>query len=451
MKINIIILIVFFIVHSLQADRGIKRNYMLKEQRVALIIGNNNYENLSILKNPINDARAMNKILQDRGFKTIYKENANKKEMKKLVKKFSNELSKGGVGMYFFAGHGVNVEGKNYLIGTDSLMEDKDEVEFETLSLNYITAKMKSAGNRLNIIVLDACRNNPFGRSGGGGLAPISNASGIFVAYATEAGSVASDGKTGKNGLFTRHLIENIKLPGDDLARVFKNTRRGVYEESDGKQSPGVYDQTIGDFFFTLNGQKKIPTATKTSFPIKTKNPDVLNTDFYEVNIKSQKDTLSIKSKAGTGAVKIGDLAYNVTGLKVEKCIKSQDTRYKEWCKISVNNEDKNIDKWVFKKYIKKSIKSELKQAKKYIDQTYHVFKHKQHEYLNVRLGTSSTYELIDKLAYDKEDITIVSCLDVKQNGKNPRWCWINYKTLENKVKQGWVSAKYLQNKKWKK
>ena len=105
---------------------------MKSEQRVALVIGNNDYKSLSNLKNPINDARLMKSVLVKRGFNVIYKENATKRDMKKLVKEFTHKLSSGGVGLYYFAGHGVDVGGRNYLIGSDSIIEDKDEVEYET-------------------------------------------------------------------------------------------------------------------------------------------------------------------------------------------------------------------------------------------------------------------------------------------------------------------------------
>lgn len=241
---------------------------MQKEQRIALIIGNNKYSNLSNLKNPINDARIMKNVLKKRGFKVIYKENASKRDMKKLIKKFAYQLKSGGIGLYYFAGHGINVSGHNFLIGIDSVIDDRDEIEFETLALNYVTKKMKDAGNRLNIVILDACRNDPFSRSGGGGLAPVSNARGMLVAYATEAGSVASDGRNGENGVFTKYLVKNIKEKGASIERVFKNTRSDVYDATNGKQSPGVYNQIRGDFFFTLPsnfGKKTTKIETKDS------------------------------------------------------------------------------------------------------------------------------------------------------------------------------------------
>lgn len=264
--INIILMTLLFGMVSLHAQRGLKLTKEIRdEQRVALVIGNNKYKNLSKLKNPVNDARAMRSILQKRGFKVIYKENASKRQMKKLLKDFAYKLKGGGTGLYYFAGHGVNVDGENFLVGVDSIMDDKDEVEYETLALNFITKKMKSANNRLNIIILDACRNDPFSRSGGGGLAPISDAKGMFVAYATEAGSVASDGKGGKNGIFTSHLIKNMQEKGTTIEDVFKNTRVDVLASTNGKQSPGVYNQLVGNFYFTLpdTNLHKITTSTK--------------------------------------------------------------------------------------------------------------------------------------------------------------------------------------------
>ena len=253
MKPLMILLCFVFTLSFLQAnDRGLMLKKMKAEQRLALVVGNNDYEHLSKLKNPINDAKAMKDALIKRGFEVIYKENANKKDMKKLLAKFAYKLKPEGVGLYFFAGHGVNVEGNNYLVATDSIMDSKEDVEFETYALNRITKKMKAANNRLNIVILDACRNDPFSRSGGGGLAPVGNAKGMFVAYATEAGSVASDGGDGVNGIFTKYLIEHMEEKGATIERVFKNVRASVINQTEGKQSPGVYNQITGDFYFSL-------------------------------------------------------------------------------------------------------------------------------------------------------------------------------------------------------
>jgi uncharacterized protein (TIGR02145 family) len=265
-------------------DRALKKMFteMKTEQRVALVIGNNDYKNLSTLKNPINDARAMKSVLTQRGFEVIYSENASKTQFKKMVKRFGTKISKGGVGLFYFAGHGIQVNGENYLVASDSNIADKDEVEFETIALDYVTKKMKNARNRFNVLILDACRNDPFSRSGGGGLAPLGNARGIFVAYATEAGSVAKDG-SGSNGVFTKNLIRYMNEPLP-IEQVFKRTRQAVYDETNHEQFPGVYNQSMGEFYFTLPDsaapQSKAagvpPPPAKSSFSFESVRP----TDF---------------------------------------------------------------------------------------------------------------------------------------------------------------------------
>jgi len=253
-----------FIGNIFALERSLKLSKMHEEQRIALIIGTNSYTSFSPLKNPINDARAMKRSLEKKQFKTLYAEDISKREFKKMVKKFHKELLKGGTGLFFFAGHGIQVEGRNYLIASDSEIEAKEDVEFEAISLDFISSKMKSAKNRLNIVILDACRNDPFSRGAGGGLAPLQNARGMFVSYATEAGSVAQDG-AGKNGVFTQALIKYIDEP-IPIEQMFKKVRQEVFTRTDEKQYPGVMNNLLGDFFFTLpksepSQKKNIPTA----------------------------------------------------------------------------------------------------------------------------------------------------------------------------------------------
>ena len=223
-----------------------------KEQRVALVIGNNNYQGtLSKLSNPINDAESIKNILEQRGFRVIYSEDSTKRGMKSNLNQFYTAIEKGGVGMFYFSGHGIEVDGQNYLIPIDAKIDAKSDTEYEAIALNKITRRMQSIGNRLNIVVLDACRNDPFSRSiGTGGLAKVEPI-GMFVSYSTGAGSVASDGRAGGHGLFTESLI---KYMGQelDLRDVFQKTRKDVYTKSNKKQFPAIYDQTInGRFYFT--------------------------------------------------------------------------------------------------------------------------------------------------------------------------------------------------------
>lgn len=223
-----------------------------QEQRVALVIGNNDYQGvLSKLSNPVNDARAIKGMLEQRGFRVIYNENGTKRGMKKSLDEFYSSISQGGVGMFYFSGHGIEVDGQNYLIPVDAKIDAKSDTEYEAIALNRITKRMQNIGNRLNIVVLDACRNDPFSRSlGKGGLAKVEPI-GMFVSYSTGAGSVASDGRAGGHGLFTESLIKYMGQPLD-LRDVFQKTRKDVYVQSNQKQFPAIYDQTInGKFYFT--------------------------------------------------------------------------------------------------------------------------------------------------------------------------------------------------------
>ena len=236
------------------------------EPRYALIIGNAQYQSLGELRNPLNDARAMKTALQHTGFHVTHLENAGRRAMKQAVREFYGHISGGGVGFFFYAGHGIEVDGQNYLIASDSDLQSKADVEFETLEVNYIARMMERAGNRLNIMVLDACRNDPFSRSGSGGLAPIQEAQGMFIAFATAPGSVASDGD-GANGLFTSQLIDEIQRPGLNLEAVFKNVRKRVIDRSGSQQVPWTSSSITGDFYFVppLPGSQ---SATSVTAPI---------------------------------------------------------------------------------------------------------------------------------------------------------------------------------------
>ena len=263
-------------------DRAIKITTNMKsEQRVALVIGNNDYQGvLAKLSNPINDAKSIKNILESRGFDVIYKEDITKRSIKNSLQMFYNKIRKGGVGMLYFSGHGIEVDGQNYLIPIDAKLEEKSDAEYEAISLNKITRKMQNAGNRLNIVVLDACRNDPFAKAiGVGGLAKVEPI-GLFVSYATGAGSIASDGKVGENGLFTKSLVKYMRQPLG-LQEVFQKSREEVYRASNQKQFPAIYNQTInGKFFFTLPTKENLSIApTQPTIQYELKAPRASDTN----------------------------------------------------------------------------------------------------------------------------------------------------------------------------
>jgi hypothetical protein len=221
------------------------------ERRVALVIGNSSYREAP-LKNPANDAKAMAATLQKQGFKVILRQNASKSEMENAVAEFGEQLSQDSVGLFFFAGHGMQVNGRNYLIPTDAKITSEQRVRLETLDVDIVLDQMQAARARVSMVILDACRNNPFERrfrSFGGGLAQINAPEGTIIAYATAPGKVASDGD-GANGLYTTELLRALARPGMRVEDVFKQVRVQVSRASGGNQVPWEASSLVGDFYF---------------------------------------------------------------------------------------------------------------------------------------------------------------------------------------------------------
>jgi len=221
------------------------------EKRLALVIGNSNYTGGSVLKNPVNDANLMAKTLQNLGFEVIKRVDANKQSMEQAIRDFSKKLPTCNVALFYYAGHGVQVDGLNYLIPTDAKLNEKIDCKFEAVSVNYVVEEFEKYPNNVNVVILDACRNDPFrswARGGERGFKAISPTSGTIISFATSEGSTASDG-SGTNGLFTQELVKQMSVP-QPIESVFKKTRVQVQKLSNGGQSPQEWSQLTGDFYF---------------------------------------------------------------------------------------------------------------------------------------------------------------------------------------------------------
>ncbi len=232
-----------------------ERSLIIKDanQRLALVIGNGNYR-ASPLKNPVNDARDISATLQRLGFQVIYEENASRRRMDDAVRIFYSKLRNGGTGLFYYAGHGMQVKGRNYLIPVDARIESESDVEHESIDVGRVLGKMEDAGNPVNIVILDACRDNPFAksfRSSSAGLARMDAPTGTIVAYATAPESVAIDGP-GQNGLYTKHLLKEMIIPGLTIEQVFKAVRNNVINETNNKQVPWESTSLRGDFYFSV-------------------------------------------------------------------------------------------------------------------------------------------------------------------------------------------------------
>jgi uncharacterized caspase-like protein len=234
------------------------------ERRIALVIGNGNYQNAGKLRNPINDANSMALELESLGFKVMKYRDLTLVEMKKAVDSFGRVLDNYDVSLFFYAGHGIQVNGNNYLLPIDAKIDSKNDVEYNGIEAGRVLAKMEDAKCQTNIIILDACRNNPFERSwkrgvkisGGSGLAFMNAPSGSLIAYATAPGSTAADGEEGTNGVYTSALLKHMKTPNITIEEMFKRVRVTVEQRTNKKQISWESTSLKGNFFFKIQKPK---------------------------------------------------------------------------------------------------------------------------------------------------------------------------------------------------
>ena len=298
-----VLLLLFLLPISLQA-----------EARHALVIGNGNYEDLGVLKNPSNDAADMAGALANLGFEVQTLIDADVVSMEEAIVRFGQKLSGSvdSVGFFFYAGHGVQHNGSNYLIPAGAKIASEVFLRTRSISAQAVLDTMQAAGNRLNIVVLDACRDNPFSwaRSGQRGLSVVaSQPPGSIVAYATSAGSVAGDGD-GRNGIFTAELLNILAMPGLDVSEMFRLTGQAVQERTAGRQVPAIYSQ-----FFEkktlLPGQETGLGETVSTPAVQPKTP-------MQSAAARQKDELFIESKPLGADITIDGRAMGKTPLYLD-------------------------------------------------------------------------------------------------------------------------------------
>jgi uncharacterized caspase-like protein len=253
-RVLAVLVILFPCMSAIGQDRGLGIRRANSEEghgRFALVIGNGSYR-FSPLRNSVTDAKDMADALSEFGFEVICKTDVGQNEMKRAIREFGERIQQRGIGLFYYAGHAVQVDGRNYLIPVGAEINHEREVEYEGVNVEFVLLQMQEAHNQLKIVILDACRNNPFGRrfrSGNYGLATINAPSGTLIAYATAPGSVASDGD-GRNGLYTQQLLKAMREPGLKIEDVFKRVRLGVDTLTGGTQVPWESSSLVGDFYF---------------------------------------------------------------------------------------------------------------------------------------------------------------------------------------------------------
>ncbi len=229
-------------------------------RRIALVMGNGAYPHLP-LRNPVNDARALSGSLKELGFEVIQRENANLTGMVDAMREFLDRGRDAQVRLVYFAGHGAQLRGKNFLIPVDAALRSDEDLPLKTANVSDLVEKLGKLDGGVNILILDACRDASFPllartrnpnaqRSLPIGFAESTRPpQGTIIAYSTSPGSVALDGP-GSHSAYTRHLLANIKEPGLPVEQVFKRVRDGVVRDTDKKQVPWETSSLLGDFCF---------------------------------------------------------------------------------------------------------------------------------------------------------------------------------------------------------
>jgi tetratricopeptide (TPR) repeat protein len=327
-------------------DRGIttttnQSQSQQKQRRTALVIGNASYQD-NPLKNSINDAEAMANALKDVGFDVILLENADLKQIENAIDTFHHQLKAGGVGLFYYAGHGTQVDGENYLIPVNAKLDVAEDVRYEAIPVGKVLARMEDAANQMNIVILDACRNNPFARkwrSSQRGLAPIQSARGALIAFATEPGGVAADGE-GENGLYTSFLLKHLKTPNLDVELMFKRVREDLVQATQNKQVPWEYSSLVGDFSFNpvTVAQSSQPNSTTAETYFK-QGEDYRNNNQYDKALAAYTKAIEVNPQYAEAYLRRGNVYHDLK--EYDKAIKDYNKAMADYNKaLEIELED---------------------------------------------------------------------------------------------------------------
>ena len=317
------------LVNAANAERGLtvekaKLAEMASEKRLALVIGNAGYRGLSPLANPGNDARGIAGALRTVGFEVVELLDADEDTMERAIVDFGLKLEQGGIGLFYYAGHGVQVDGRNYMIPLRARIKRREYIKSQAVDVGDVLQAMAAAGNRLNIVVLDACRNNPFPgdfRDLHRGLAQVTAPRGTFIGYATGPGELAEDG-TGSHSIFTGALIQALKRSGVPLETVFKEVRARVLTATENRQVPWTASSVTGDFYFRLPEAGPSPGTRPATKPQIAE----LDREMYVVGAGAA----NVRAGPGTEHGKVGKLK---AGAAVEVTGKVRD---KDWYRVAL-------------------------------------------------------------------------------------------------------------------
>ncbi len=429
-------------------------------QRVALVIGNSDYQHTSPLDNPKNDAKVIAKVLRGLSFDVIEALDLSQKEMKRAVKTFAQKLEQGGrgtVGLFYYAGHGVQVGGRNFLIPVNARISSAVDVEIESLDLTLITNAMDLAGNGFNVVVLDACRDNPFKgstRALNRGLARVNAPKGSLIAYATSPGDVAADG-VGANSPYTAALVKYIQEPGLTIERVFKKVRLEVHQQTKETQTPWESSSLTGDFYFSegdIKPVEKIEIEAKPDIeedPEEEKTPEVRRPDAQiaylnavETNTMDGYKSFLRDHPEHENAARVRQIISTMADDKLWERVKKQDrlSSYRQYLAAFPDGSYKGEAQARIKDLQYKK-QTERKPPVRHVpsDPTcghphgkWRIADVARDDVLNVRQGPSVRYPIVGAIPPDGAGISRGEC-----TARN--WCLVKFRCVT-----GWASGKYI-------
>ena len=264
-------MIVLFICFALYLPATAQKDSS-KLRKLALIIGNKDYQHATVLKNTINDAQDMATTLKDVGFETLLYKNLDYTGFLKAIHGFSEKAPDYDILLFYFSGHGMMYLGENYLVPVDAVLKNNEkQVEVECINIKRITSNFNIGEGKANIAIIDACRNKPFNRGWNsdtrdletGSRFMVKGVSGSIIGQSADEGETSSDNPKGNNGLYTACLIRYIKEPGLTINEVFQLARREVMEKSKNAQNPIEFNQLVGNFYFIPPSVGKPSSAVK--------------------------------------------------------------------------------------------------------------------------------------------------------------------------------------------
>lgn len=326
---------------------------MALANRLALVIGNDGYENLPVLHKAQNDAAAIADVLEGYGYSVSLLRDADRRSITKALSDLAADIDPGSEVVFYFAGHGVEISGRNYLIPVDAPAAKPEEVAFltsESIAVDQVLDTIRERGARVTVLILDACRDNPFPQEGtrslGGsrGLAPVAAPEGTFILFSAGAGQTALDGMGGKdhepNSVFTRSLLRRLDEPGQPIQDIARLVRRDVEELAasvNHKQRPAYYDELTDDFILTADA------PTRGAAPLDDPAPNVADpadspldkappAPTWRVKRGVSEGHMNVREGRGTSFPILFEIPEGKGGLVIGQCLPPESGTGKDWC-----------------------------------------------------------------------------------------------------------------------